>query len=218
MNDIIVNSLIQLFFCAVSTMVFVQVFKTLLNGIANGKLDPKTLVADGDFPSSHTAILISFNIVFWYLMYSYTINNPTYDMYGPVLCGAFFVLLSCYIIRDAMGIRLRVQEHAQIIAELATYTSNSFAKLVHVEYDVNTQTLQQELNDLLKNHKLKAGHLPHEVLGGIFVGGFIGIMFVSVISKNFTVLVVTATTFVSYIIITILVFIGNKKKKKNVKH
>ncbi|MDD2377012.1 MAG: divergent PAP2 family protein [Clostridia bacterium] len=217
MNLTIVNSVISLSLCTIFTMVFVQVFKTVLNSIIVGKFDAKTLLSDGDFPSSHTAILVSFNIVFWHMIYSYAINNPNVDMFASVLVGLVLVLWSCYEIRDAMGVRLRVQEHAHAIKQIATSSrdmSDRLGKLKLVDDDINSQALQQELDDLLSNLKLKAGHLPHEVLGGIFVGGFIGSMFVNIIDKNFTLLSLIGISFTAYVIITILVFIRNRKKKR----
>ena len=217
MNLTIVNSVITLTLCTVFTMVFVQVFKTLLNSIIVGKLDAKTLLSDGDFPSSHTAILVSFNIVFWHMIYSYAINNPQVDMFSSVLVGCVLVLWSCYEIRDAMGVRLRVQEHAHAIRQIAMSSrdmSDRLDKLRVVDNDINAKTLQQEFDDLLGNLRLKAGHLPHEVLGGIISGVFIGSMFVSTIDKNFTVLALIGVTFVAYVVITILVFVRNKKKNQ----
>jgi len=216
MNLTIVDSVILMSVSTVTTMVFVQVFKTVLNSILIGKFDAKTLFSDGDFPSSHTAILVSFNIVFWYIIYSYSINNPTVNMFACVLIGLVLALWSCYEIRDAMGVRLRVQEHAYAIKQIALSSRDMSDKLdqLHLVDDaVNSKALEEEIDDLLSNLKLKAGHLPHEVLGGIVAGGFIGCMFISAADNNLKILALICAMFVAYVSLTILIFI--RKRKKN---
>jgi len=218
MNLTIVDSVILMSISTVTTMVFVQVFKTILNSILIGKFDSKTLFSDGDFPSSHTAILVSFNIVFWYIIYSYSINNPSINMFSSILIGLVLALWSCYEIRDAMGVRLRVQEHAYAIKQIALSSrdmSDKLEKLHLVDDAVNSKALEEEMDDLLSNLKLKAGHLPHEVLGGIVAGGFIGSIFTSAVDNNFTLLAVISIIFLAYISFTISIFIRKKKKNDN---
>lgn len=215
MNFTIVNSVILLAISTVTTMVFVQLFKTILNSILIGKFDARTLLSDGDFPSSHTAILISFNIVFWHMIYSYAKVNPNVDMFAAILVGLVLALWSCYEIRDAMGVRLRVQEHAHAIKQIAQTSkdiSDRLEKLKLVENDTNAKALEEELDDLLSNIKLKAGHLPHEVLGGIITGGLIGFLFISAADMNYTLLTWAAVAFLVYISLTILIFIRKRKK------
>jgi len=216
MNLTIVDSVILMSISTVTTMVFVQVFKTVLNSILIGKFDAKTLFSDGDFPSSHTAILVSFNIVFWYIIYSYSINNTSVNMFSSVLIGMVLALWSCYEIRDAMGVRLRVQEHAYAIKQIALSSRDMSDKLeqLHLTEDaVNSRALEEELNVILSTLKLKAGHLPHEVLGGIVSGGFIGCIFISIAAGNFKILALICIMFLAYISSTILIFI--RKRIKN---
>jgi acid phosphatase family membrane protein YuiD len=170
MNFTIVDSVILLAASAITTVVFVQLFKTILNSILIGKFDLKTLLSDGDFPSSHTSILVSFNIVFWLLIYVYHLSHPEVDMFAAVLSGLVLALWSCYEIRDAMGVRLRVQEHAhaiKLIAQTSKELSDKLDDLKLGDDNLNSKALEESLDNLLKNIKLKAGHLPHEVLGGI---------------------------------------------------
>lgn len=216
MNLTIVDSVIMLAACAVTTVVFVQLFKTVLNSILVGKFDVKTLFADGDFPSSHTSILVSFNIVLWHIIYVYHLSHPECDMFGSVVAALVLGLWSCYEIRDAMGVRLRVQEHAQaikLIAEKSKDLSDIVENLKLGDDDINTQALEKELDDLLRNLKLKAGHLPHEVLGGIVTGGLIAGMFISVMDSNFVQLAFVATVFLAYVLSTVLIFVRNRIKR-----
>jgi acid phosphatase family membrane protein YuiD len=215
MNITIANSVILLAISSISTVVFVQIFKTVLNSILIGKIDFKTLFSDGDFPSSHTAVLVSFNIVFWNLVYSYSIKNPSTDMFASFLAGTILTLWSCYEIRDAMGIRLRVQEHAKIIQILGLSSKDLSGKLEKfklIDNDTNSQALQEELDDLLSNIKLKAGHLPHEVMGGIVTGGFIGYIIIFIANNNFKMLKISFTLFILYILSTLFIF--NRKRMK----
>lgn len=216
MSVTIVNSIIALSLCALITMIFVQVFKTVLNSILIGRLDVKTLLADGDFPSSHTSVLIAFNIVFWKIVYMYHIDKPQVDIFSSVLVGLVLGLWSCYEIRDAMGVRLRVQEHANAIKQIALTSkdmSNLIDELNKLETNRNTKVLQHALDDLLKNLKLKAGHLPHEVVGGIFTGGFIGSLFTAILSKNVSAATLIIIFFVIYVAITITIFVRRRKKE-----
>ncbi len=217
MSFTIVNSVTLLFISSTTTLFFVQIFKTVLNSILIGKIDNKTIFSDGDFPSSHTAVLISCNIVIWHLIYSYAINNPKVDMFASVLVGFVLALWSCYVIRDAMGVRLRVQEHAvaiKLIAKSSKELSEKLENLNLTDSDINSNALQEELDDLLKNIKLKAGHLPHEVLGGIVTGGLIGCIFISIADSNFKMFFVIFAVFVLYVTLTIRIFIKKSKKIK----
>ncbi len=215
MNFTIVDSVLLLSISSITTVVFVQMFKTILNSILIGKFDIKTLLSDGDFPSSHTAILVSFNIVFWNMIYSYSINNPNTDMFSSILVGLVLALWSCYEIRDAMGVRLRVQEHAHAIKQIALTSkdiSDRIEKLKLIENDTNSRALEEELDDILSNIKLKAGHLPHEVLGGIITGGLIGLLFIFGANANLELLILVALIFAIYVTLTILIFIRKRKK------
>lgn len=216
MTFTIVDSVIILATCAVTTMIFVQVFKTVLNSILIGRLDLKTLLADGDFPSSHTAILISFNIVSLRLAYLYYTNHPELDAFPAVLASCILGLWSFYEIRDAMGVRLRVQEHAHAIKQIVLTSkdmSDMIDKLRLVDNDRNSKALQSAFDDLLSNLKLKAGHMPHEVLGGIVTGGLIGSLFITVLERNFTIVTLIAITFVMYVAATVAIFIRRRKKE-----
>lgn len=219
MNLTIVNSVIYLAACAITTVVFVQLFKTILNSILVGKFDAKTLFADGDFPSSHTSILVSFNIVLWHIIYLYHLSHPTCDMFGAVIAGLVLGLWSCYEIRDAMGVRLRVQEHAQAIKAIAQTSkdlSDILDNLKLEDEDINTKTLEEALDGILRNIKLKAGHLPHEVLGGIVTGGLIGCLFISFMDSNFIMFLVAALVFALYVFLTVLIFVRKRRTDKKI--
>lgn len=216
MNFTIVDSVILLSMSSLTTLIFVQVFKTILNSILKGKFDVRTLLSDGDFPSSHTGVLISFNVVFWHMIYSYSINHPDVDMFSSILVGLVLGLWSFYVMHDAMGVRLRVQEHAHAIMQIALTSkdmSGRLEKLKLVENDTNSKALEEEIEDILSNTKLKAGHFPHEVLGGIVTGGLIGCLFITGADNNFKLLTLVALIFIAYVSIIILIFI--RKRKKN---
>ncbi|MEG1705828.1 MAG: divergent PAP2 family protein [Clostridia bacterium] len=218
MNITITNCINLILISSLSTLVFVQVFKTVLNSILIGKFDKKTLFSDGDFPSSHTAILICFNIIFWYIVYLYSLANPTTDIFVCVLIGLVLLLWSCYEIRDAMGVRLRVQEQAYAIKQIATTSKEMSDKLENlnlVDENVNCDAIQEELDDLLVGLKLKAGHLPYEVFGGILTGTLIGLLYVTFFESNLTLFITVSFIFISYILLTMLMF--NNKRRKNIK-
>ncbi|MEG1008663.1 MAG: divergent PAP2 family protein [Clostridia bacterium] len=119
------------------TMIYTQLFKTILKSLITGKLLLKTFISDGDFPSSHTAILISTNVLYWSYVsiilkkiYIVINSNISYNelnlinlLFSTILCitaliGIVLILYSFYEIHNATNSRLRVQEHAEIIYKM----------------------------------------------------------------------------------------------------
>lgn len=217
--EITIGSTINLFLIStISTLTFVQVFKTILNSILLGRLDIKTLFSDGDFPSSHTAVLINFNIIFWYVVRTYLIANPKTDIFICILIGLVLLLWSCYEIRDAMGVRLRVQEQAYAIKQIATTSiemSDKLENLNLIDESANCDAIQEELDELLGGLKLKAGHLPYEVFGGILTGTLIGLMFITFFENTTSLFITASSIFAFYVVFTMLVF--DNKRRKNIK-
>lgn len=206
------NSVFLLVMAAACSMIFAQSFKTILNSILKGKLCFNTLFSDGDFPSSHTTILISFNTVFWHIIYKYYIQNPAEDIFACVLIALVLSLWTFYEIRDAMGVRLRVQEQAIVLNQLAKYSKDLTQTLEkQQEEPIISKTLSESLDNVLKKMKLKAGHLPHEVVGGIICGAFIGSIFTTFIFNYIVLRAVISLIFVLYIIGTLAFFAIYKK-------
>jgi acid phosphatase family membrane protein YuiD len=213
MDLTIVNLVILLILSVLSSVIFAQLFKTLLNSIIKGKVDLKTLTSDGDFPSAHTSNLVSFNIVFWNSVYAYYKLHTNYDPLPAILAGLILCLWSFYEIRDAMGVRLRVQEQAHAIKELERNQKIITEKLDEEnEEAIISKAIQDTFNEVLSKVRLKAGHLPHEVIGGIVTGTFIGSIYTTYIYGYSVLRSIISVVFLVYILI-IVAFFAIKKRK-----
>lgn len=209
----IVNLATLLILSVLSSVIFVQLFKTLLNSIIKGKLDFKTITSDGDFPSAHTSNLIAFSIVFWNTVNAYYKFHTNYDSFPAILIGLVLGLWSFYEIRDAMGVRLRVQEQAHAIKELEKNQKIIKEKLDEEnEEPIISKAIQDTFNEVLSKVKLKAGHLPHEVIGGIVTGTFIGSIYSTYIYGYSVLRSMISVGFLVYILI-IIAFFAIKKRK-----
>lgn len=181
-----------------------QAFKTILKiAITNKKSFTyivKQFFSDGDFPSSHTAVSITSSIVVTPLLYE-AIYNATSQSEIIIAVAAEIVLLlwTAMTIRDALGIRMRVQENAQT---LHTVLKNS-GEFLNNKYIV-TDSLQEFWSELADQINIKAGHLPHEVIGGVILAIIVGIAANSIRTSNFTVLVIDIAAAILYFILSFL--------------
>lgn len=195
-----------------------QVFKALLNVILSGKFRLKMLYQDGDFPSSHTTTIITTNIVVWNMIYNHISNNPTEDPTLSILIGCVLLLWTFYEIRDAMGLRLTVQENAVLLKKLAESSKDVSVLVENLDLSRNSyelsNALQETFDEIAAKINLKAGHMPHEVLGGICLGCIVGFAAITYgTSPNlFTFVLLTAAV---YFIATVFIFARRRRKRKS---
>lgn len=134
MNENIFYALDTFIYIAISialAWVTSQAFKTLLKIAITKNKNPRNVIkqffSDGDFPSSHTAVSVTGCIVVTPIIYE-AIYNATSKTEILVCISTEVVLLlwTAMTIRDALGIRMRVQENAQTMQKFLKESKNYF--------------------------------------------------------------------------------------------
>lgn len=177
-----------------------QSFKCLLKIAITKDKKPRNIIkqffSDGDFPSSHTAVSVTGVIVITPVLYE-AVCNATSKTEVIVAVAAEVVLLlwTLMTIRDALGIRMRVQENAQTMHRFLKESKNYF---------VVTESLQEFWSDLGDQINIKAGHLPHEVIGGLILALIFGIGANSIRTGNITVLIIDIIISIFYFLFSYL--------------
>lgn len=208
MNENIIFALDTFTYIAISialAWVTSQAFKTLLKIAITKNKNPRNIIkqffSDGDFPSSHTAVSVTGCIVITPIMYE-AIYNATSQTDILVCIAAEVVLLlwTAMTIRDALGIRMRVQENAQTMQKFLKESKNYF---------VVTESLQNFWDELGNNINIKAGHMPHEVIGGLILALIFGIGANSIRTENWVVFIIDIIISIIYFLLSYL-FLSKK--------
>lgn len=186
-----------------------QSFKTLLKCAITKDKSPQNLIkqffADGDFPSTHTTVSVTGVIVVTPLLYDavYYATSQT-EILVCIAAEVVLLLWTAMTIRDALGIRMRVQENAQTMHKLLKESSNYF---------VVTDSLQEFWSELGDKINIKAGHMPHEVIGGLILATIFGIGANAVRTSAWTILIIDIIIAIIYFVISYLIL----SKKINIK-
>lgn len=208
MNENIIFALDTFTYIAISialAWVTSQAFKTLLKIAITKNKNPRNIIkqffSDGDFPSSHTAVSVTGCIVITPIIYE-AIYNATSQTEILVCIAAEVVLLlwTAMTIRDALGIRMRVQENAQTMQKFLKESKNYF---------IVTESLQNFWNELGDNINIKAGHMPHEVIGGLILALIFGIGANSIRTENWVVFIIDIIISIIYFLLSYL-FLSKK--------
>lgn len=208
MNENIIFALDTFTYIAISIVlawVTSQAFKTLLKIAITKNKNLRNIIkqffSDGDFPSSHTAVSVTGCIVITPIIYE-AIYNATSQTEILVCIAAEVVLLlwTAMTIRDALGIRMRVQENAQTMQKFLKESKNYF---------IVTESLQNFWNELGDNINIKAGHMPHEVIGGLILALIFGIGANSIRTENWVVFIIDIIISIIYFLLSYL-FLSKK--------
>lgn len=208
MNENIIFALDTFTYIAISialAWVTSQAFKTLLKIAITKNKNPRNIIkqffSDGDFPSSHTAVSVTGCIVITPIIYE-AIYNATSQTEILVCIAAEVVLLlwTAMTIRDALGIRMRVQENAQTMQKFLKESKNYF---------IVTESLQNFWNELGDNINIKAGHMPHEVIGGLILALIFGIGANSIRTENWVIFIIDIIISIIYFLLSYL-FLSKK--------
>lgn len=195
------NTIIYLGISIALAWVTSQAFKTLLKVAITKDRSPRNILkqffSDGDFPSSHTAVSVTGVIVLTPILYE-AVYNATSKTEILVCIAAEVILLlwTAMTIRDALGIRMRVQEHAQTMHKLLKESKNYF---------IVSDSLQEFWSELGDQINIKAGHMPHEVIGGLILATILGIAANSIRTNNFVVLIIDIIIALLYFLISYLI-------------
>lgn len=179
----IYQNLVFFVLCALAvTWISTQGFKVLLKLYIGEKFKPQMIFADGDFPSTHTAIVISsLCLVFFLTIFSKDKELSIWRAYSDVKSILIMTTFACIAMRDAIGQRHRQDNTNKNLKNLkdliADSSSVNFQTIEILENknavtDIITQTFESIDSEALK----RVGHLKHELVGGI-LSGFLGAMY-----------------------------------------
>lgn len=208
MNENIIFALDTFTYIAISialAWVTSQAFKTLLKIAITKNKNPRNIIkqffSDGDFPSSHTAVSVTGCIVITPIIYEaiYNATSKT-EILVCIAAEVGLLLWTAMTIRDALGIRMRVQENAQTMQKFLKESKNYF---------IVTESLQNFWNELGDNINIKAGHMPHEVIGGLILALIFGIGANSIKTENWVVFIIDIIISIIYFLLSYL-FLSKK--------
>ena len=171
-----------IFFISVTiafTWVITQSFKVLLKCWLGQKFKFKMFFLDGDFPSTHTAVVTCAVILILFL------NACTFNMtdmsvvsqYNSAKDFLIMLTLASIVIRDAFGQRHRQDNTNNNLKQLKDYIvelndGDDVYVIDHLDATFNSID-----NEAIK----RVGHLKHEVFGGLVLGALSALLFLSLL-------------------------------------
>lgn len=178
-NDIYQNLIYFVIIALVATWASTQGFKVLLKLYLGEKFHFPMLFADGDFPSTHTAVVISsLCLVIFLTFFSKNQDLNIWRAYSDVKSILIMTTFAGIAMRDAIGQRHRQDNTNKNLKNLKDLIANSnsidlntvqILEKKNIVTDVITETFESIDNEALK----RVGHLKHELVGGI-LSGFLG--------------------------------------------
>ena len=150
----------------VFTWLITQTFKVLLKCWIGKKFSIKMFFADGDFPSTHTA-LVTCSVILILFLNAYTFDITDMSIVAQYNSAKDFLIiltLASIVIRDAMGQRHRQDNTNRNLKNLKDYIQEMGVERNVIEHiDATFQSID---NEAIK----RVGHLKHEVYGGMLLG------------------------------------------------
>ena len=152
LKDIITNYLLVI---AVIACAAAQIIKVIIDIITKKKIGWDSIWATGGMPSSHSALVCALTV-------------GTIKIYGfanPIF--AITLMFSLVILRDALGVRRQVGEHAKALNMLF---------LEFIEIIEKQETNKEKADKFGKIFSEMMGHTPLQVLMGSILGIVVGIV------------------------------------------
>lgn len=158
-----------IFFITISvifTWFITQVFKVFLKCWIGKKFSFKMFLADGDFPSTHTAV-VTCSVILILFLNACTFNETNMYIVSQFNSAKDFLIvltLASIVIRDAMGQRHRQDNTNKNLKKLKDYVQEMGVEKNVIEHiDATFESID---NEAIK----RVGHLKHEVYGGMVLG------------------------------------------------
>jgi acid phosphatase family membrane protein YuiD len=148
------------------TWFITQTFKVMLKCWIGKKFSFKMFLADGDFPSTHTAVVTCSVILILFLnACTFGIDDMSVvSQYNSAKDFLIILTLASIVIRDAMGQRHRQDNTNKNLKKLKDYIQEMGVERNVIEHiDATFQSID---NEAIK----RVGHLKHEVYGGLILG------------------------------------------------
>lgn len=165
-DNLYYNLLIFIVISIIFTWTITQTFKVILKCWIGKKFSIKMFFHDGDFPSTHTAIVTSSVILILFLnAYTLSLTDPTtIASYNSVKDFLIMITFASIVIRDAMGQRHRQDNTNKNLKNLKDYIQELGIESNVIEHiDATFESID---NEAIK----RVGHLKHEVYGGMILG------------------------------------------------
>jgi len=182
---------IYIILTALASCVLSQTLKTFFNVVVRKKkFKLGNLVADGNYPSSHTSFTSSVTAISWiYTVHEY-ITKETAEI--SMWCSVALTVFLIVIIRDALGVRYTVQKLCDAVTKMS-----------------DGMSCEQEIKKLLD---VKSGHRPHEVLAGAVLGIIIATFSSLIYYRKYSYIQCAIIAFVIYIGVSIVIIKAKNNK------
>ncbi|MEG2310907.1 MAG: divergent PAP2 family protein [Clostridia bacterium] len=190
---------------AISGWLISQLFKAVLNTLISKNYSQmyfiKSFFSDGDFPSSHTCFSLSAYIVgMSFLIYAMNCSSSVSE--AICICGVISIwsIFEFVIIKDSVSVRGTLKKTNIANKEMCDHMSLNAQ--IYCSNSTNTKSLQEFWSSISNGININVGHMPHEVIGGVFLGLFIGLGISFSIWENSELLKINNILFFIYIVIT----------------
>lgn len=165
-NNLYYNLILFMAISVMFTWMTTQTFKVFLKCWIGKKFSFKMFFSDGDFPSTHTAVVTCGVILVLFLNAVTTgiTDEVAISSYNNAKDFLIMFTLASIVIRDAMGQRHRQDNTNRNLKNLKDYIQEWGTEHNVIEH-INA-TFQSIDNEAIK----RVGHLKHEVYGGMVTG------------------------------------------------
>ena len=165
-DNLYYNLLLFIIISIIFTWFITQTFKVILKCWIGKSFSIKMFFHDGDFPSTHTALVTCAVILILFLnAYTLGLTDPaTISSYNSAKDFLIILTLASIVIRDAMGQRHRQDNTNKNLKNLKDYIQELGVEKNVIEHiDATFESID---NEAIK----RVGHLKHEVYGGMILG------------------------------------------------
>ncbi len=197
-----------IFFITVSilfTWFSTQIFKVFLKCWIGKKFSFKLFFMDGDFPSTHTAVVTSSVILILFLN-AVTLgltDDKIISSYNSAKDFLIMFTLASIVVRDAMGQRHRQDNTNRNLKQLKDYVTELRDESNVIEHiDATFESID---NEAVK----RVGHLKHEVYGGMMIGALCALYPIIFFFNRYDWLGVAIVSTLTYIV-TVITFLKIK--------
>ena len=165
-NNVYYNLIFFITITIIFTWLVTQSFKVFLKCWIGKKFSFRMFAADGDFPSTHTA-LVTCGVILILFLNACTFNMTDMTVVAQYNSAKDFLImltLASIVIRDAMGQRHRQDNTNANLKNLKEYVRELGVERNVIEHiDATFASID---NEAIK----RVGHLKHEVYGGMLLG------------------------------------------------
>jgi acid phosphatase family membrane protein YuiD len=194
-----------------------QTLKTFLKFAITGGKDKtkknivKQFFSDGGFPSSHTTVVVTAVIIISPILYeaAYYATSKT-ELLCCIALEVISLLWAALIIRDALGIRMAVENNAQIthtaLTDIPELISSLLPKKIQEKWvKPLPNSIKDKWANLASELNIDTGHRPHEVFGGCLLAIILGTGANAIKTSNWSWLIIDIIIAILYVAFSYLI-------------